>query len=403
MGKTVSLIFSIIFIMFTALGCSQADLAPTLDNVNSKVVDANTQFALKFFQRLNEEEERANIFISPLSLSSALTMTYNGAMSTTKEAMAQTLGFQGLAPEEVNKGYGSLSKYLLKMDKEIQLDMANSIWVREGQKINDNFITTNQKHFQAQVETLDFSHNQAVETINQWVAEATKGKISKVLEPPINPNVIMYLINAIYFKGNWSEPFDPNLTYDGVFKTYQGQEQTVKMMRRQGMVAYGQGEDYQAVKLPYGQGKVAMYCILPDMEVDLNQFIAQLNQEKWEKIRTQLGKKEEVILEIPKFNLEYGIKSFKEPLKSMGMEEAFSRQADFSGIREGIFISDVFQKALIEVNEAGSEAAATTVVEMRETAYRPLENFTVDRPFMFIIAEEITGTILFMGKVLHIE
>ncbi|EOD01218.1 serpin family protein [Caldisalinibacter kiritimatiensis] len=182
-----------------------------------------------------------------------------------------------------------------------------------------------------------------------------------------------------------------------------GNTKNIMMMLKDGDVEYAQGDDYKAVRLPYGNGDIAMYCILPKEDISINQFIENMNLDKWNEIRENVTETKDVILQIPKFKMEYGIKNLNDSLTALGMGEAFSMNADFSGIREGIFINRVLHKAVIEVNEEGSEAAGVTVVEIKECAMPEPINFIANRPFMFIIADDKTGTILFMGKYCDVE
>lgn len=374
-----------------------------LAKVGQDVVEGNSQFAFDLFKRLNSEDEDESIFISPLSISTALTMTYNGAESSTKEAMEKTLGFKDLDRDLVNESYSNLLKYLQKADKKVELNIANSIWIRQGQELNEDFLADNKLNFNAEITTLDFSDDSAVNTINRWIDKATKGKIDKMLEPPIDPDVIMYLINAIYFKGEWSKQFDPARTYNGTFRKLDGSEETVQMMSLQDKVFYAEGDDYKAVRLPYGNGKMSMYAILPSESIDINKFIEDMTVEKWKDIRASLAETDDVLVQIPKFKLEYGIKDLNDSLEYLGMGEALSEKADFSGIREDIYISRVLHKAVIEVNEEGSKAAGVTVVEMKEAGAAEPITFIADRPFMFIIADELTGSLIFMGKLVSVH
>ncbi|HOP69282.1 MAG TPA: serpin family protein [Bacillota bacterium] len=373
-----------------------------LEAVSQDLVSANNGFAFAVFKTLNEEEKQENLFISPFSIATALTMTYNGARGTTREAMARTLGYDSLELEAINKSYLNLLSYLGGTDPKIRLNIANSLWIREGAPIKEDFIDRNQEYFQAQVEALDFSKAAAVEQINNWISQATQGKIQRMLEPPIPPDVVLYLINAIYFKGQWAGPFDPERTFDADFTTGSGEKATVKMMTRRGKAGYLEAEGYKAAKLPYGGGKMAMYCLLPDEGTEINELAAQLDAQEWDKIRREIAEMEDVLLQMPRFKVEYGIKNLNDALKALGMEEAFGGTADFSGMGEGLYISRVLHKAVIEVNEEGSEAAGATVVEMRETAALEPARFIADRPFLFIIAEEETGSILFMGKLFEL-
>ncbi len=380
-------------------------MAYDVSNISEYVLDGSSKFAFDIFKALNSEDADGNIFISPFSISTALTMAYNGAEGETKEGMEKALGYTGIDRALVNESYKGLISHLEKVDKDISLNIANSIWIREGELINKEFINKNEKHFNAKVSSLDFSDPKTVDAINKWIKDETKGKIEKMLTGPIDPDIIMYLINAVYFKGEWSKQFDPKKTINSNFFAYDGNTIKVEMMSRKCDYEYIKGQDYKAIRLPYGKDKTSMHVILPDESVDINEFIDNMTPEQWNDIRGSLRKTNDVTLKLPKFKLEYGIKSLSDSLKSLGMEKAFGEDgtADFSGIREDLFISDVLHKAVIEVNEEGSEAAAATVVAMPASAplMEPI-TFIADRPFIFLIIDDTTGTILFMGKVLSI-
>ncbi|MDD2497361.1 MAG: serpin family protein [Desulfitobacteriaceae bacterium] len=408
MKKIVAILLGVLVFLSTFTSCSVPATMSSQDNydlkeINPKVIKANNEFAFDLFKTLNDEDPDQSIFISPLSISTALTMTYNGAETTTKQVMSQVLGFNSTDREVINESYNNLLKYLQQMDKTVELNIANSIWIREGQEIKEEFLENNKNNFNARIDTLDFSKDSSVDTINRWIKEATKGKIDRMLEPPINRNVIMYFINGIYFKGKWSNPFDSKQTEESLFHTFDGKVQPVKMMNQSDKIEYMESDNYKAVRLPYGSGKTSMYCILPDEGININEFLETMDMVSWGTLQDQISVVDNVNLKIPKFKLEYGIKSLNDSLQSMGMEEAFDERADFSGIRDEICISRVLHKAVIEVNEEGSEAAAATVVEIKETA-AALEptTFIADRPFLFIIADDTTGTILFMGKLLAV-
>lgn len=374
----------------------------SIENINQDLVQANTGFAFDILKKLNAEDEENNVFISPLSISTALSMTYNGSQATTREAMAKVLGYESLELEALNESYQNLIAYLNNIDSKVELNIGNSIWIREGEEIREDFLLTNRKHFDAEAEMLDFSKDGAAERINGWISEATKGKVPKMIDPPISPQVVMYLINAIYFKGQWAEQFDPKQTTEEKFTAGTGEQQDVSMMNRKGSVEYADGSNYKAVRLPYGSGKTSMYCILPNEGTGINNFINNLDREQWKQIRDTVAETDDVILKLPRFKIEYGIKSLNDSLIALGMGEAFNAGADFSGIREGLFISRVLHKAVIEVNEEGSEAAGVTVVEMQESAALEPITFIANRPFVFVIADDETGTILFMGKLYDI-
>jgi len=399
--KKLLVLLSIISVLITSAACSSGN-AYNVANVSEYVVDGSSKFAFDIFKTFNNEDADKNIFISPLSISVALTMTYNGADGDTKEGMEKVLGYTGIDNALVNESYKNLISHLKKVDKDISLNIANSIWIREGELINKEFITRNEKNFNAEVSSLDFSDSKSVDTINQWIEKETKGKIEKMLMGPIDPNIVMYLINAIYFKGGWTNPFKPEMTSKANFYAYDGNTITVDMMSRTDDYEYAKGKGYKAIRLPYGKDKTSMHVVLPDEGVDINEFIENMTPEQWNDIKTSLKKTSGVQLKLPKFKLEYGIKSLSGSLKDLGMEKAFASNADFCGIREGIYIDDVLHKAVIEVNEEGSEAAAATVVIMASSAPIEPAAFIADRPFIFFITDDTTGTILFMGKVLKI-
>lgn len=398
-------IFAFVLVLAVLLTTAACGSQPVYESaiIDNSVVDGNNKFAIDIFKALNVEDADKNIFISPMSISSALAMAYNGAEGSTKEAMENALGFSGIDRVLVKESFKNLYAYLKKVDKKIDLNIANSIWIKKGEKINNDYIKNTEKNFDARVSELDFSDPGSVDVINKWIKKETNGKIEKMLDSPIDPLIVMYLVNAIYFKGEWSEPFNPNITKDWTFHQYGGGEQTVKMMSRKDSYKFLQSRDFKAVRLPYGNGNTSMSIILPDEGVDINEFIDNLDRDTWYDIRgTMRG--DEVEVKIPRFTMEYGIKSLNDSLKSLGMEVAFSETADFSGIRDYVCISEVLHKAIIEVNEEGSTAAASTVAAMTPAAAPVKEplTFIADRPFIFLITEDTTGTILFMGKVLSI-
>ncbi len=406
MRKNLAVILLSIFTASVLASCGNiAGAAAGFDKskIGDGFTDRNSKFAFDIFNQVNSEDGGENVFISPLSISTALAMTYQGAEGTTREAMANALQLSGLDGEVLNESYKNLLRYLKQADSKLQLDINNSIWIREGKPIKEEFLSVNKTIFDAYVTTLDFSQASAASTINKWIDDSTKGKIKKMIDPPIPSDIIMYLINAIYFKGQWSDQFDTKMTFGSRFNSMDGKTSDIMMMSRYGTVIFGKTEEYKAVRLPYGKGDIAMYCILPEKGTDINDFVEQMNLEKWAEIRNTLKETKDVRLQIPRFNLEYGIKNLNDALTGLGMGVAFSNDANFSGMGDNIAISRVLHKAVIEVNEEGSTAAGVTVVEMKETsAVMDPPEFIADRPFVFIIADDETGSILFMGKVLSI-
>ncbi|NLD49731.1 MAG: proteinase IV [Clostridiaceae bacterium] len=376
------------------------------DDISSVVLKGNSKFAFDIFSKLNKEDEDNNVFISPFSISTALSMALQGARDKTKDEMTKTLGYDGVNIENINLSYRNLLGYLNQEDGKVKLNISNSLWLNQFMindkiKVNPEFISVNEQIFDATTEVADFSVGSEVERLNNWVTEATNGMIPGMVNQGDVINSIMSIINAIYFKGDWSEKFDEKYTYDVAFSAEDGTATKVKMMRKSGKIGYGEGEDFKAVKLPYSDDKLSMYCVLPQEGTTINKFIEGMDSSKWEEIRKSISTKQ-VSLKLPKFKMEYGIKSLKESLTALGMNEAFGKYANFSGMCEGteVAISDVLHKAVIEVNETGTEASGSTVVIVTPTAIDPdTKEFTANRPFLFVIADDEYGTVLFMGKV----
>ena len=376
---------------------------PEIGPVDSSVVTANTQFGFSLFNEIRKTEQNENIFISPFSVSVALAMTLNGASGETEQAMVNTLQLQGLDSEAINAGYAGLRQTLLTSDPKVILTIANSLWARQDVPFKPDFLQRNTQFFGAEISTLDFTDPNTLNTINQWVNTNTNGKISKILDE-INPAAVLFLINAIYFKGSWQTEFDPLHTRDGAFHLATGGEKQVAMMARTGDYRYYQNyeENFHAISLPYGDGRISMYIFLPRRESNLNTLLDNLNAENWENWMSQF-REQEVLLVMPKFKLEYE-KTLNSPLESLGMGIAFapgladfSRMATLEILGKNLYIGEVLHKAVVEVNEEGTEAAAVTSVGIRATSAPPA--FIVDQPFFFAIRDNDTKTVLFMGIV----
>jgi serine protease inhibitor len=399
-------LFTLIFIFFF-IYCEKvtAPMTPPsqrqLTQHEQMIVDADNQFGLSAFKAVVGAEGEKNVFISPLSISMALGMTLNGAAGETRQAMVSTLEMQGLTQQQINESYQSLLALLQNLDPKVKFEIANSIWYRNTMNFKQDFIQTNQKYFDALVKGLDFANPQSVSTINNWVKEKTNGKIPTIINQ-ISPLDIMFLINAIYFKGTWEYQFVKERTSDAPFHLPDGSEYTCKMMRVEGGLPYLWTDDFQAVDLPYGNGDFRMTIFLPQPNRDLDSFIASINQSEFSswlgKFRTTNG-----LLELPKFKMEYEI-SLNNVLTQMGMGIAFSpSQADFTNLYEGpqnAYISEVKHKTFVQVDEEGTEAAAVTSVTVGVTSIgREGFHVIVNRPFFFVIRDSHSDTILFAGKI----
>lgn len=372
-----------------------------LSTSEARLVDADNEFGLNLFRAVSEEEGDSNVFISPLSVSMALGMTLNGAEGDTYAAMQEALALSGLSEAEINESYRTLIDLLHGLDPEVVFEIANSIWHREGFAVEADFLDINRESFDSEVRELDFSDPAAPGVINGWVDEKTHGKIEKIVDQ-IDPLTMMYLINAIYFKGMWTYEFDEEATQNRPFAAMDGSVDDVPMMEQEAELAYFESDALQVVDLPYGDSLYSMMVILPRQGGNLDEVVASLDQETWNDWTGRLESRE-VWLRLPRFQLEYEV-DLNQVLSSLGMEVAFNPyEADFTAINPAgeLYISKVKHKTFIDLDEEGTEAAAVTSVEVGVVSVdpnAPVPMF-VDRPFVFAIREQHSGTILFVGKV----
>ncbi len=408
----VTLLVALLAISFAAVGCGEKENGKDANGKKSEVdVERAGEFGNEFdftvFRQVvgedREDDRYTNVFLSPESLRIALMMIYNGAEGETREAMAKLLGLEGMTLQEANEASAALLWALTDTGDGALVEIANSLWFREDLTFSKEFIERNQEYYDAQVEKIS-----TPKAINSWVDEKTHGKIDKIVDG-IDPKTVLFLINAIYFKGEWSEKFDGNMTREKDFTLQDGSKKQVPLMSQSGEYKYLANESFQAVELPYSNdGKMSMFVFLPVEGLGLDGFVEMLGSSSWDEWMNAFAMKEGDI-EIPRFKMEYE-KQLGDTLKALGIEVAFDGQrADFTGMipaeemTENIFISDVLQKTFVEVNEEGTEAAAVTKGEMTETAM-PVEEperfqMRVDRPFFLVIRNNSTGTILFMGLI----
>jgi len=374
------------------------------ENTMIKLVDANNKFGLKLFSEIQKSQSNENVFISPISIAIALSMTYNGAAGETQEAMAKTLNFQGMSLEEINQGNKDLGILLNSLNPDIKLNIANSIWTRKGISFSPSFLQVNQDFYQSQVRKIDFNHPESLKIINNWVKDKTQGKIEKIIQG-LKSNDVMVLLNAIYFQGNWEEQFSENSTQEIPFYLANGTQKQHPIMFQSSRHLYYENEDFQAVSLPYKKGLVSMYIFLPRKQVGLEGFYQVLNEETW-KIWMLKFKYHEIDLGLPKFTTEYEV-TLNHALKSLGMKIAFDESAaDFSGmcpIPPQLYISEVKHKTFVEVNETGTEAAAVTSGMFTTKSIVKSVDMLINRPFFFLIRDNDSGTILFMGEITNPE
>jgi serine protease inhibitor len=402
MRKSVASVLTLL-VAALAVRCSDGPVGPAaeitqlprdLTPAEQELIESDNAFGLKLFREIHAQEDAGkNLFISPLSVAMALGMTYNGAAGATQEAMQETLELEGLSLEEVNQSYRSLIDLLADLDPTVEWLLANSIWYREGFPVLPEFLEVNQEYFDAEVAALDFASPDAAPTINNWVSENTNGRIEEIVDDPIAWDIVMFLINAIYFKGDWTLQFDKTLTADRRFTLADGSQKLVPMMTYPDPVEVGyfRDEHVEALDLSYGGKAYSMTILLPVGDSDIESLVGSLDAERWQGIVDGIAAAEFNVV-MPKFTLEYELE-MRNVLTALGMGIAFQDGvADFSKIcctPGAIWIGKVKHKTFVDVNEEGTEAmvcSATPTVE-------------VNRPFLFAIRERFSGTILFMGLI----
>jgi len=378
-----------------------SDLTPT--EKSAKIIAADNRFGMELFQKVNASlAVPENTMISPLSVSLALAMVYNGTQGDTKTQMEDMLHKANLTADDINQSYKDLVTSLVSHDPKVELSISNAIFYRNTFHIKDNFITTNQNYYKAEVAGLDFTKNtETLNTVNGWVNTQTKGKIDKIIEK-VNPEDVMYLLNAIYFNGEWKYRFDPKDTYNLNFTKEDNSVIQAPTMTIENPFNYYSQQDFQMLEMPYGSGKYSMLIFLPASGKKVDDVISQLTSDNitnWISKLTEQKKK----LFLPKFEFKFD-NSLVDKLKALGMTDAFNdSKANLSGISDDakLVITEVMHKTYIKVDERGTEAAAVTGITVGVTSVGPDQNtFRVDHPFVFAIREKDTSSILFIGKVM---
>jgi serpin B len=369
----------------------------------AQVISNSNAFGIDLFTAVSNTEPDVNLMLSPLSASAALTMLLNGCEGETYAQIRDMLGYEGMTAEEINDAYQSLVSQLLAVDPQVELALANAVWYRNGFVVKPPYIDAMKTAFDAHIEGLDFSHPSALETMNQWASDNTNGKIPKVLDE-ISGDAVMFLMNALYFKGSWTQKFDENGTTEGPFYMDDGTEISTPMMHGDVPVKSFAGDGYFAFEMFYGQQNFSMVVIVP--ESDLEDFLQNMESETWEEVTTGLDSQIdpwEVPVVFPRFTFEYE-KKLNEMLQSLGMTDAFNPSlSNLSGISDqDLVVSFVKQNTFVEVNEDGTEAAAVTTIgiELTSVGDEP-EPIIVNKPFIFAIREQTTNSLLFIGKVVN--
>lgn len=366
-----------------------------------KRVNQDNAFAFDLLKQTIEDSKQANVTVSPLSVSIALGMTRNGAAATTKTEMETALKMSGLTDEQINEYYKVMQTGLPGIDPTTKLAIANSIWYDKDFSVKPGFLNVNKDNFNAYVKQIDFTQTWAKDTINNWCAAKTNGLIPTILDE-IPYDALMYLVNAVYFKGIWCRKFDKKNTTESTFTNELGNYTKVNMMHKQDTFGYASDDKAQYVDLTYGNKAFSMTLIVPEYGYTVSELLKTLTVEKWNAMIANLQQRE-IILHLPRFKSENKF-VLNNPLINMGMPTAFTANADFSNIANtGLMISKVLHKTYIAVDEDGTEAAAVTAVEMIKTSMPVLPEVRADRPFLFAIREKSTGVILFIGKMGNVE
>lgn len=378
------------------------ELPRPLTAAESGIAQAANQFSFDLLRAAQARNPAETIFLSPLSVSMALGMTLNGAAGTTYDQMRSVLGFGTLSQEEINAAYHGLLELLAGLDNTSDMLVANSIWAREDMPFVPEFLAAGREWFDAEVQSVDFDDPATLTLVNDWVRTRTGGKIPTLLDG-FDPDIVMTLINAIYFKGAWRQPFDPRQTSAGIFRGTAG-DRSVPMMHRTGNLRAGlQHPDAEVVELLYGNGAFAMTIVLPREGRTVPQVVASLTPAAWNNLVGSLVESDQAMLTMPRFRIEYE-RSLRADLEALGMTDAFvGGLADFSRLvvpPPPLVITSVLQKSFLEVNEEGTTAAAATAVQVGVTSAPP--SIRIDRPFLLVLRERLSGTILFIGQIANI-
>lgn len=409
--KPICLFLTIaLLIAFSACSKSKNDPIPQeptpihLSGKAAGVITKSNQFGIELFKAVALDDQDANLMISPLSASVALTMLLNGCDAETYNQIHDMLGYDGLSTDEINAAYNSLVQQLLAADPSTQLALANAVWYRNNFSFHDSYLQSMQTNFDARIEALDFNAPSAPQTINQWASDNTNGKITQVINQ-IPEDAVMFLMNALYFKGSWTKKFKIENTHNSPFTLDDGSVINIPTMHGTIPAKGYYGNDYKAIELFYGRKNFSMIIVVPN--VGLSTFMQNVTPETWDSITTAMD--DEIIptnieVSLPKFTFDYE-KQLNDQLKTLGMTDAFDGTvANLSKISDAsLYVSFVKQNTFVEVNEEGTEAAAVTVVGISYTSIGDSQQFIVDKPFVFAIREQTTNTLLFIGQVINPE
>ena len=368
----------------------------------TRLVSADSDFCFRLIKELSSEQPRANLFVSPFSISSVLQMLSNGARGRTQRELEQVLGTSDLEIGQMNRAYESLGQAIKNDRTNEVLSLANALWYRKGARIQPEFEAVNKQCYGADIEALDFADPASARVMNDWAARSTHGRIKTIIQPPLAPDTAMIIANAIYFKGTWLAPFDPKQTKPRSFHLGAGGDKQTPMMPQTRSFEYLETPDFQAVQLAYAGNRLQMEVLLPATNSTVDALVGKLNAQFWQQTVLRGFHSSRGTLVLPKFRMRYSTELNK-PLSVLGLKSAWSSQADFSGISSSpLFVSQIRHQSFVDVNEQGTEAAAVTTGVMALASFRnqpPPFEMIVDRPFLFVISDRRTQCILFVGAV----
>lgn len=368
-------------------------------NEQAIVADQNN-FAMELFAQVYEAEkmEKENLLISPFSLHTALAMLSNGAEGNTKAEIFSAMKMKSYTQDELNAYFCKMTEGLVLADPAVVFGSANSIWCNKDIRVKEDFVQVNKEQYQAKVASVDFASPSAKDQINQWCSETTNGKISRVIETT-SPSAVAYLLNALYFKARWENEFQKNKTYGEIFTSEKGTDHKVPFMHKEELTSYMQNDLFAMAAMPYINGTFKMHVILPAGDVPMSDVVSALSKAGYWQDCVRESKSFEVKFSLPRFKVDYEIE-LNSILQQAGMNSAFvNGQADFSRLTDDhFFVSEVKQLACLSVDEEGSEGAAVTVIKGDGAPLLEKAVFNANRPFLFMISENVTGAILFMGK-----
>ncbi len=409
MATPLKSLFQIVIAGAGLVSCDMTRQTPEAENrggvrvqISESVAERTTGFAFEFLKRLEQSQPADdNFFVSPLSLHVALGMLLNGAEGETADELKKALNVEGVSVDELNEVYETLTEKLPLADPKVELGLANAVWYRNGLEVEREFIASMEEKFKAGVYGEDFNSQATVSKINGWASRHTNGKITRVLDK-IDPEDVMFLMNALYFKGDWKYQFDAAKTTEAGFYMSEGHHKTVKMMNVSASLGVVSNNRFVAVQLPYSNGQFHLTLILPK-NGSVNDLIRGFEKSDWDQLRSDFHTKIPVQVKLPKFTFKYAA-NLNETLEALGMKRAFTEKAELGKISQAakLFVSFVKQDTYLAIDEKGTEAAAVTNIGIGVTsAPSGPQSVVFDKPFLFFISENSSNTVQFMGRVMN--